>query len=168
MSNDYLSDREYASDFLELLTRYKEHHETALITTFDSSSFYNIKSIENSNYLTFKSLICELFYQAVNSIPHLITEYTITCRNNKGTTELKIGVLEDVDDDGEISVAKVVTPTTEFILNKFDVNQFYIANRSRHCNEETITAIMVLLYNGGHEPTIKTSFVATKTFVSKF
>ena len=160
MSNDYLSDREYASDFLELLTKYKEHHQTSLVLTFDETRLYNIKCPTTTSYLTFKNLICELFYQAVNSIPHLITEYTITCTNNKGVSKLIIGILDDVDDDGEISVAKIVTKDTEFILNKYDVNQIYIANRTKNSDEDVITSIMVLLYNCGHEPIIKTSFVS--------
>ena len=160
MSDDYLSDREYASDFLELLRKYKEHHETSLVTRFTDKTLYNIKSAEAKRYLTFKNMICELFYQAINNIPHLIKQYTITCTNNKGVTKLIIGVLEDFDDDGEISVAKIVTKDTEFILNKYDVNQIYIANRTRNGDEDVITSIMVLLYNIGHEPIIKTSFVA--------
>ena len=159
MSTDYLSDQEFASDFLELLTKYKEN-QTPLVTAFNANTFYNIKSAEAKRYLTFKSLICELFYQAVNNIPHVIKEYTITCTNNKGTNKLIIGVLDDLDDDGEISVAKVVTKDTEFILNKYDVNQIYIANRTKNSDEDVITSIMVLLYNCGHEPIIKTSFVA--------
>jgi hypothetical protein len=159
MSNDYLSDPEYASDFLELLTKYKEHH-TTLITKFTDKSLYYIKSAEAKRYLTFKNLICELFYQAINSIPHFIKEYTITCTNNKGTTKFIIGVLNDRDDDGEISVAKIVTKDTEFILNKYDVNHLYIANRTKQSDQDIITTVMVLLYNFGHEPIVKTSFVA--------
>jgi intein-encoded DNA endonuclease-like protein len=159
MSNDYLSDREFASDFLELLTKYEEHHETSLVTKFTDKTIYHIKSCEAQRYLTFKHMICELFYQAINNMPHLIKQYTITCTNNKGVSKLIIGILDELDDDGEISVAKIVTKNTEFILNKYDVNQIYIANRTRNSDEDVITSIMVLLYNLGHEPIVKTSFI---------
>ena len=58
MSNDYLSDREYASDFLELLTKYKEHHGT-LLTKFTDKTLYHIKSAEAKRYLTFKNMISQ-------------------------------------------------------------------------------------------------------------
>ena len=54
----------------------------------------------------------------------------ITCTNNKGVSKLIIGILDDRDEDGEISVAKIVTPDSEYILNKYDVNHIYIANKS--------------------------------------
>ena len=111
--------------------------------------------------------MCELFYQAVQLIPNTITEYTISCTNDKGTSTLKIGILDELDDDGEISIAKIVTPYTYLILNKDIVHNFYISNRTSEYNVEDVQLIISLLEMGGYEPIIKTSYKTAFTTSKK-
>jgi len=171
MTDAYVTEKEYADDFINLLHRYKtvstkgvyfKDQEPIKDPVLIKSSFYLA-------YLTFKALICELFYQAIRSIPHDISEYTIHCTNNKGVNQIVIGIFDDLDDDGEIAVTKIITPDSIFVLNKVDVHNFYIANRSQHHDKDIINSIMMLLYMDGDEPRIKTSYksVAKQHFYKK-
>ena len=170
MTDAYLNEREYAEDFMLLLRKYKETNKDIYFKDMDEKKDpILIKSHFFTRYLTFKALICELFYQAVNSIPHDISIYTITTVNNKGKNQIVIGILDDLDDDGEISIAKIITPDCEFVLNKVDVHNIYIANRSQHHDKDIVNSIMMLLYMDGDEPSIKTSFKSNmKKEIKKF
>jgi len=151
-------------DFLLLLNKLKTNIQN------QNKKEMCIKSGEYSSYLTFKGIISELFYQAINSIPHDISEYTIHCTNNKGTTSILIGIFDELDDDGEIAVAKIFKKgSNAYILNKTEIHTLYIANRSQHHNKDIINSIMMLLYLDGHEPRIKTSYksVAKQHFYKK-
>ena len=162
---DYVSDKEYANDFLSFLLKFKRNDD--IYTNQDTVDVLTKikKSITSPDFLrfsTFKALVCELFHNAINSIPSIITEYTITCKNNKGINQIIIGVLDDIDDEGEISVAKVITPDSIFIMNKLHVNNFYIANKTNFYDHEIVDSVFVLLYNNGNEPSITTSYKVAK------
>jgi len=166
MDNDY-TEREFADDFIALLKKYKESSQGIYFQENEKKNMDLIKSARLSSYLNFKAYICELFYQAINSIPHTITEYTITTVNNKVKNQIVIGLIDDIDDEGEISVAKVITPDHIFVLNKTDVHNIYIANRSNLHDKETVNSIMMLLYLDGNEPIVKTSYKAAKSKANK-
>ena len=97
-ANEYTSDQ-YANDFINLLSKYNERKGDKFYLTIN----HEVNVIRASGYyayLSFKNLVCELFHGAIKSIPNIISEYTITCRNSAGTTMIKIGLFDDLDGDG--------------------------------------------------------------------
>ena len=68
-----ISDKEYAYDFLSFLSKFKKSNNH-LVDIFEQKEEKCIKSPDFLNYSTFKALVCELFYNAINSIPDIITE----------------------------------------------------------------------------------------------
>ena len=164
--NDY-SDKQYAMDFLILLSRFKHTDQVDLV---EVSSQNNICSTEYQNFLSFKTMICEMIFKAINNFPLIIKEYTIKCKNNKGTCLIKIGVSDHVDNEGELSVLTLITPNKTFYLNKTDVTTICISNRSDYYNKYTVYEFMSILYGGpdGHEPSVETSWVSTKNDKKEF
>ena len=163
---DYDSNQ-YASDFIKLLSRYTERNGDRFYLTLNRETNV-IHPSGYYDYISFKQLICELFYRAITSIPNIISEYTITCKNNLGTTLIKIGIFDELDDDGEKCVAKIVTPDYTYCLCKNDVHSIFIANRTNKPDEDVISSLMVLLYGNGHEPSVTTSWVSAKTLKKEF
>ena len=157
----------YSKDFLDFLSKYKRNQLNSVeLVTVDEKVEHKIKL--NYSYSTFKTFICELVYNAINNMNKTIREYTIICENDKGVVLIKIGMFDDLDNEGELSVLKIITSKKTYILNKEDVQTLYIANRSNYCNEFTILEVMVLLYNGGYEPFVTTRFISCKTFKKEF
>ena len=148
----YTVSTEYAYDFIEVLSKFKQVNE----------SDYFVDQCVNKKQFVFKSMISELFYQAIQSIPSIITHYTISCTNDKGKSEIQIGVFNDLDDQGEISIAKIITPECMLILNKEAVHNLYIANKTKYYDYEIVNTIITLLYMGGSEPKIRTGFICAK------
>ena len=95
-------------------------------------------------------------------MPSIITDYTITCTSNIGTSTLTIGVFNEIDNEGEISVAKITTPKHKFLMNKICVNNMYVASQTKLYNHDLVDSLISLLYMDGHEPSIKTSANVTK------
>jgi Ca2+-dependent lipid-binding protein len=142
---------EDSKNFLELLKKYKE-----------SETLYTLhgKKRDNKYYEleTFKTYICELFYNAVQYFPH-ISEYTIECTNDKGVSTLSMGYYTELDDDNEMCLAKIKNKHFEMCLNKTDVQSLYIANRASHPEiNETVNLVISSLYSSGYEPHVKTYF----------
>jgi len=166
MSNDtdYTTDKEYAYDFIKVLSKFKQVNENNFIFDkfIDNNKAVVLRSSQFNSFSIFKAIICELFYQAIQAIPHDITHYTITCTSNKGVSKVQLGVFDELDDDGEISIAKVMNPEFSVILNKEAVHNMYIANKSNFYNYEIVNTIMMLLYMDGYEPLIRTSFISVK------
>jgi hypothetical protein len=162
-ANEYTSDQ-YANDFINLLSKYKPNGKDDKFYLTINREVNVIRPSGYYAYISFKNLVCELFHRAIKSIPNIISEYTITCRNSEGTTMIKLGLFDDLDDDGEKCVAKVVTPTFTYCLCKNDVHAIFVANRTNQVNEEVVTSLMVLLYGTGDEPILTTSWVSAKTF----
>jgi len=157
MSN--YTDKEYAEDFIKLLQKFKPSME---LITINERRKRNVTKLEYNNYFIFRHMICELFYQALQSIPHIITEYTITCVNNKCKNEIVIGVFDDIDEDGETTIAKIITEDSIFTLTKDNVHSLYVANRTNYNDDEIIDCVMMMLYMNGDEPKITTSYKSTK------
>jgi hypothetical protein len=156
----YKTTHEYAYDYIKLLSKFKQTNENEYL--FTNFKFDTIKSLQYYSFFSFRSIICELFYQAINSIPNIITHYTISCKSKKGTSELQIGIFNDLDDEGEISVAKIVSPNCMLILNKEAVHNLYIANKTNYFDYETVNTIISLLYMDEDEPRIKTWYISSK------
>lgn len=154
---DYGESKEYAIDFLKLLKKFSGNDNLYFIPPKIDTTM--LKSSAYTQYITFKALICELFHNAVNAVPHDIIEYTIECKNNKVKSKIIIGIFSDLDDDGEVSVAKIMSNDQTFILNKEQVHNLYIGNKTKMHNTEMVDNALYLLYMGGREPSIKTSYV---------
>ena len=161
------SDIEYAKDFIKLLSKFKQNERCDIVSISEKPC---ICSMEYYNFLSFKTMICELIYNAINNMPEIINEYTITCTNNKIKCEIKIGISDLLDNEEEISVFRIITPTKTYALNKTDVNTLYIANRTNFYNEFTVREFLSVIYGGqdGYEPIIKTSFVSVKSEKKEF
>jgi hypothetical protein len=129
------TDNQYANDFLVLISRFKHTDPVDLIEVSDKNS---ISCPEYQNFLSFKTMICEMVFRAINNFPNIIKEYTIKCTNNKGTCLIKIGISDHLDNEGELSVLTLITPFKTYYLNKTDVNTICISNRSNYYNKLTI------------------------------
>jgi hypothetical protein len=161
MSDDvYTTSQEFAYDFIKVLSKFKQVNENECINS--KNTVFVLKSPHYYSFFSFRCIISELFYQAVNSIPEIITHYTISCKSKEGTSELQIGIFDDLDDEGEISVAKIVSPKCMLILNKEAVHNLYVANKTNYFDYETVNTIISLLYMGEDEPTIKTWYISSK------
>jgi hypothetical protein len=161
--------KEYAKDFIFFLSKFRptEIVDSVLVS---QNTGWILASPGYYNYLSFKTLICELFFRAINTFNQgLIREYTITCTNNKGVVKVVIGVSDDLDNQGEISIAKIITPTTIVNMNKDDVNAVYTANRTNYYNQIIVNEFITMLYGmDGDEPLISTSSISTKAFRKEY
>ena len=151
-------------DFLYFLQKFKNLEDgVCLIEHTDHRKLGKIvQSNEFYRYESFKKMICELFYQAIQSVPSIITEYTISCKNDKRTTHLVLGVFDELDCDGEACVAKIITEESVLLMDKDSVHNMYIANRTKFYNAEEIDKIMGLFYDAGSEPKISISYIVAK------
>ena len=160
---DYYSDKDYAIDFINTLKKFNPINEHRFVFE-DMDELRNVQKnmIKINDYKSFRIFICELIYQALQNIPEIITEYTIICTNSKSTNTIVIGVLDDIDNDGEISVAKLITSSNVLVFNKEHVNTFYIANRSRFYDKQIVESVVKRLFDYGTQPVIKTSYKSAK------
>ena len=153
MSEPVYTEMEYNIDFIRLLQKYKETHfyndlpKECIHPIFRETSYYQT--------LAFRTMICEIIYQAVQLFP-CIKEYRILCENNKGKSKIIIGYLEELDNEGEPGLIKVENKHGSFILDKTDVHNIYIFNRCNESDFEIVNALMLCLYLDGDQPTVKT------------
>ena len=116
--SDYTLAREYQADYFELLRKYKL--SGIKLVSYNSGNL-NIKSNRYYNAISFRIYFCELVYNAVMLFPD-IYEYTITCKGTY-TTSIKIGFFDELDDNGEPTVAKISSYIGDYALNKQDFFQ---------------------------------------------
>ena len=156
---------QHSENFLHFLAKYKSDREEKASIQLDKNFNRHIvaRSCEYYHLLAFRTMIAELFYQAVNMFPH-ISEYCIECTNTKGKGVLSIGIYTEVADDDELTVCKVRNDHFEYFLNKNDVNNLYVANRTENYDSEMVDFIINSLYYIGPPPTVKTSFTARKSY----
>ena len=143
--------------------------ETVLISEVNHNTLYNIKPMGYYKILTFKTYICELVYNAINLFP-TICEYTITCKNELGTSYLTFKIFQEIEDDGHPCMAqyKCTQIDEEDILYNFnlqDIKKLYCNNRYHDDNSETVNTLVVLLYMGGEEPTVSTSYKINPDYI---
>ena len=124
----------------------------------------NVKSIDSYEVLSFRTYICELFYRAIRMFPE-ICEYTIETKNNVNKSILIIGVSDELDDQNEKSMCKVVTDFDTYVLNKFEIYTLYSGNKVNNPDYDTINALVISLQMGGEMPKITTSYKINPVFV---
>ena len=156
MESEY-TQKEYNIDFIKLLQKYKV---TDICTTDLPIDCIKHVFRENSYYQahSFRTLICELIYQAIQMFPN-IKEYRIICKNNKGVSKIIIGYLEELDNDDELGLIKIENKYTTVILDKTDVHNIYIFNRCSEGDPEIINAVLSCLYLDGNQPSVKTEII---------
>ncbi len=115
------------------------------------------------NYICFRTMFCELFYNAVNSFD-VVDSYTITCKNNVVETSVIIGHQKGVLDDWNMPAMAIVKTSwgESWELNYFQIHDLYMANKARSPEYEYVNTLMAILYMNGDEPTIKTSYTIRK------
>ena len=150
--DEYIQTKEFQEDFFELLKKHKTSG-VKLVSYFPKSRDSAFVLFNNYDVLSFRILICELIYNAINLFPD-IYEYTITC--NRST--MKIGYFDVLDDNGEPTVITITNPMGNYKLNKVNVYQLYRHNRDPDIDMETINAVSVLMILDGNIPMIKTSY----------
>lgn len=161
---DFRISREYALAFIHFLKKYNklgeynEYHEP-----YDHTK---IKSIDSRRYLTFKKLVCELFFNAINYLGTDISEYTITFKNSVSTKHIIIGLSNICDDEGELCVARIITKEgCIYPLNKSHVQNLYAANKHNFHNKLVVDTFLKILFMVGEEPSITTSYKSIKKSV---
>jgi hypothetical protein len=140
-------------DSLDFYEELKNHWTLPRVTVLN----YSNGSKEMKSFVLFRTFMCELIYQAVQMFPDII-EYTFECTNNYGMTVIKMGMFEDP----ESPIPDIFTITTKdgyCSISKADVIKMYIANRVPKPDHHKTNMMIDLLYNGGHEPIIKTSYI---------
>jgi len=144
---------EYQEDYLKLLRDYKT--SGVKLVSYNSNNL-NIKSNKYYNAISFRIYFCELVYNAVMLFPD-ITEYTIICKGTY-TTSLKIGYFDELDDNGEPTVAKISSYIGDYSLNKQDFFQIFRANRDPDIDTDTVNSFVIMMIMDGNAPIIKTSY----------
>ena len=94
-----------------------------------------------------------------------ICEYTIETKNNVNKSILIIGVSDELDDQNEKSMCKVVTDFDTYVLNKFEIYTLYSGNKVNNPDYDTINALVISLQMGGEMPKITTSYKINPVFV---
>ena len=142
-------DIEHSTDFYkDLKEKWTLPEVTVLHTGLTDSD--EIKKI-----ITFRTFLCELVYRAVQYFPD-IAEYTIECKNNSGTVSLKLGNFENETDYPDI--ATVTTQCGTCTLSKVQIIKMYSANRMTNPDHRATNMLIDCIFNGGYEPTVKTSW----------
>ena len=121
------------------------------------------KSPEYWRYISFRTMICEMIYQAVNLFPE-IEEYTIICNSTStGTnTTLQLGTYPDN------IVAKLSNGEHYCDISKIDIVKIYSANRIPTPDNDKINNIIQILYHTGlSEPVISTSMIFSNKNMDK-
>ena len=156
MSEIY-DEKEFNMDFITLLHKYKYNLCYTYISNMKEHPSY--KSDHYYSTFSFRTLLCEIIYQAIQMFPR-IKEYQILCQNNKGKSKITIGFLEERDNEDEPGLIKVENKHGTFVLNKVDVHNIYIFNRCPDGDPDIINNVLLCLYLDGDQPTLKTNIIS--------
>ena len=153
------TEQDYNNDFIDLLKNQEE-----IYTHIISKNIHNTPLKDHLFYdtLSFRTMICEMIYQAVHMFPN-IKEYIIHCHNNKGKSKITIGYLQERDNDGELGLMKVENKHGTFVLDKTEVFHLYTYNRSMESDVTIVNGILLCLYLDGFQPNV---IVEIKSFAS--
>jgi hypothetical protein len=158
----------YNEDPQEYFNFLKSHEEQRpdyfICDTAGLTSGNNVKSIDSYEVLSFRTYICELFYRAIRMFPE-ISEYTIETKNNVNKCILVIGVSDELDDQNEKAMCKVITDFDTYVLNKFEIYALYSGNKITNPDYDVINALIISLQMGGLMPKITTSYKINPKFV---
>ena len=118
-----------------------------------------LKPVRYFNLLSFRIYICELVYNAINLFPE-ISEYTITAKNDHGTSTLKFGLFQELTDDGHLAmgVFKSNFDNESFYLRLEDIKSLYMANRHTDVDHTTVTTVIVSMYMCGSLPVVSVDY----------
>ena len=111
---------------------------------------------EVKKIITFRTYLCELIYRAVQYFPDIV-EYTIECKNNSGTVTIKLGEFKNETEVPDVAI--VITQCGVCSLSKAAIVKMYSANRIRTPDHRQTNMLIDCIFNGGYEPSIKTSWV---------
>ena len=153
--DEYIQTKEFQSDFFELLQKRKTTN-VKLVSYYPKDRNSAFVPFKHYDILSFRIMLCELIYNAINLFPS-IYEYTITCIGNN-TATMKIGYFDVLDDNAEPAVITITNPLGNYKLNKVNVYQLYRHNRDPDIDMETINSVSVLMLMDGSIPIIKTSY----------
>lgn len=119
-----------------------------------------IKPVRYYNLLSFRIYLCELVYNAINMFPE-ICEYTITARNENGTSTLRFGYFNNLvegSNEPSMGIFKSSFHNECFYLRLQDIKSMYMANRHREIDQMSITAVVVSMYMCGTKPNISVEY----------
>ena len=158
----YYKDNPFA--FFKYLQMCKRGTGYQLLSEINTKNVCHIKELQYYEVMCFKTYICELIYNAINLFPD-ISEYTIICKNEIGIAHVNLGLFETIADDGEPCMAKFNFKSFEeeddevkYDLELAEIKDLYCNNRHQDVRPDIINTLMVLLYMGGHLPTVVTSY----------
>ena len=170
MMNELMKQKftEQPLQFFEFLKRYGEEASQGIkcVSDINNKTLYNIKHLEYYDIITFRIFICELFFNAIYSFP-LVSEYKIICTNNITESIIHFKHFDELDDQNEPCLIKVTTSFNSFALNKKDIIEIFLANRTKEPNFDVINSIVLCMNMGGHDPIVKTEYTINKLFVNK-
>jgi hypothetical protein len=147
------------NDFYVLLKNRWNFSPTALMPSSENN---NCKSSNYWRFISFRILICELIYKAVNMFPE-IEEYNITCTSGKSVSIIQLGTYPNN------VVARLSMGDCFCDILKTDIIKIYMANRIPDPNNDRLDTIMqILYYSGKYEPSISTSMVFSNKKMDKF
>ena len=118
-----------------------------------------LKPVRYFNLLSFRIYICELVYNAINLFPE-ISEYTITAKNENGSSTIKFGLFHELTDDGQLAMGlfKSNFGRESFYLCLADIKSLYMANRHTEVDHVTVTTVIVSLYMYGNPPVVSVDY----------
>jgi hypothetical protein len=165
---------EHSKSFLHFLTKYRGayYSETqgivkdpqyAIPLDRNFNKTIVARSCDYYELLAFRTMIAEMFFQAVNMFPY-ISEYKIECTNTKGKGCLSLGIYTETDDEDELTVCKIQNNHFEYNLNKNDVQNLYISNKTNLHDSELVDFIINSLYYIGPPPIVKTSYKSLASY----
>jgi hypothetical protein len=153
-------------EFFNFLIRFKTNDDLLVLCDGVINNKPGVKCSQVSDAVAFRTMICELFYRAINYFD-IVETYTIHCKNNVCETNIVIGHQPGkLDDQNMPAMASLRTQWGEYILNYEQIYLLYIANRIKDPDFETINSFMILLFMTGNEPRVRTSYTIRKDIIA--
>ena len=156
-------------DYFRFLKKIKFHDDLQIGADIDINDNSIIRPPGYYRICTFRTLVCEMFYNAINFFPE-VNEYSIIFSCGKKSVSIKFGNFGYINTkDNTETIVRIETDDTAFCLSRKHIYTFYVANRVIDPDYDIINAILLLVYIDGNEPrNIKTDFVLNKKFINEF
>jgi len=156
-------------DYFRFLKKIKFQENIEIGSDIDINDKSIIRPPGYYRICTFRTLICEMFYNAVNFFPE-VSEYSIIFSYGNKSIYIKFGYFDHLNTrDDKQTLVRIETDEHAFCLTRKHIYTFYVANRVVDPDYDIINAILLLLYINGKEPqNIKTDFVLNKKFINEF
>ena len=98
-----------------------------------------------------------MYFYFIDSYP-FITQYTIQCSNDITVAYMILGDCGEHDDQNEPGLCKVINDIDTFVLNKKELCEIFISNKTPDPNYDVINSLIISLQLGGYNPIVKTSY----------